>query len=62
MKNLRVGVVLNEFTGVVLYGTRADELTLAAWNVDFDLNILRDWAGDKAINSALEDAKQNMWG
>jgi len=50
------------FTGIVLYGTRDDELTLAAWNVDFDINILRDWAGDSAINSALEDAKQNMWG
>jgi len=50
------------FTGVVLYGTRDDELTLAAWNADFDINILRDWAGDEAINSALEDAKQNMWG
>lgn len=43
-------------------GTREDQLTLAAWNVDFDIRLLKDFLDDDDLALALEDAQANSWG
>lgn len=50
------------FSLVFLYSSRSDELTLAAWNVDFDIRILKPWIGEDLLGSALDDASENSCG
>lgn len=42
--------------------SRNDQLTLAAWNVDFPVSELKEWIGDEAMDVLREDIKTNHWG
>jgi hypothetical protein len=42
--------------------TREAQLTLAAWNVDFDIRLLKDFLSEEDLLLALEDAQENEWG
>jgi hypothetical protein len=47
--------------GICLFSSRDDQLTFAAWNVDFDITALTDWIDDETMTLAIEDAKAHHW-
>lgn len=47
--------------GICLFSSRDDQLTFAAWNVDFDITALTDWIDDETMTLDIEDAKAHHW-
>lgn len=57
-------IVRNDICGTTAIGmcsSREDQLTLAAWAVDFDLSIISSWISDEDIEIILKDARENGW-
>ena len=58
------GFIRDDSTGYTAIGkmTGEDERTLAAWNCDFDIRILKNCLSEEELSNALADAKKNNWG
>jgi len=50
------------FSAIGLFESQEDQLTFAAWNIDFDIRELSDWVTKEDMDAARDACEKNEWG